>query len=155
MANNTTLHTRQLPIRRQLRPRGGSNQRVTGTALFNEINFERPAPGKRGRQQFKLVLLNIFEGNLSTSTACFQKDDLLDTDSLKQIMFSVFLHSTPLHLPLLLLSPLFYSFTINGSHIEHIWLPVVQLSLTGGNIHDIKLTWHRHGPTGREAGYGQ
>ena len=57
-------------------------------------------------QHFKFVLLNIFEGNLSTSiaqkpgaalrvndratVACFQEDDLLDTDNLKQIMFSVF-----------------------------------------------------------------
>lgn len=57
-------------------------------------------------QQFKFVLLDIFEGNLSTSTAqkpgaalrvndrataaCFQEDDLLDADNLKQIMFSVF-----------------------------------------------------------------
>lgn len=57
-------------------------------------------------QQFKFVLLDIFKGNLSTSTAqkpgaalrvndrataaCFQEDDLLDTDNLKQIMFSVF-----------------------------------------------------------------
>lgn len=57
-------------------------------------------------QQFKFVLLNIFEGNLSISTAqklgtalgvsdrattaCFQEDDLLDIDNLKQIMFSVF-----------------------------------------------------------------
>lgn len=36
MVNNATLHTGQLPIRKTAETqRGGSNQCVTGTALFN------------------------------------------------------------------------------------------------------------------------